>query len=161
MFNLTCRELINVRIVIHTANIIPGDWANMCQAVWQTPLLPLQKASASAKGTTASSAEGWTGIGSGHRFKRDLLSYLAAYGTKKTGSLVHQLGQFDFGAVRGALVASVPSRQKLQRGSASALSSQKKTLWGWPALRDTLAHIPVQREKKSHVVIQVSLSLRT
>ncbi|KAJ5758737.1 hypothetical protein N7520_005893 [Penicillium odoratum] len=137
------------QVVIHTANMIPQDWTNMTQAVWRSPLLPLL-----SPGTLPSSP-GNTPPGTGSRFKRDLLTYLRAYGPKKTGSLVQQLSRYDFGAVRAALVASVPSKQHL-----SGLDSGKATLWGWPALKDLMTHVPVRNIKKKnqtcHIVIQVS-----
>ncbi|KAL1976803.1 hypothetical protein VTN31DRAFT_3085 [Thermomyces dupontii] len=135
------------QIVIHTANMIPGDWANMCQAVWQSPLLPLES-------TTPHTNE-LPAFGTGARFKRDLLSYLEFYGQKRTGSLVQQLRKYDFSTVRAALIASVPSKQKL-----SGLDSNKSTLWGWPALRDIVKRIPIENSannhRKPHIVIQVS-----
>ncbi|KAL4897891.1 tyrosyl-DNA phosphodiesterase-domain-containing protein [Aspergillus ambiguus] len=138
------------QVIIHTANMIPGDWANMCQAVWQSPLLPLQNDSSAEPGHAA--------MGTGVRFKRDLLAYLAHYGTKKTGPLVDQLRRYEFGAVRAALVASVPSKQKFS----DAADSQRATLWGWPALRDVVRSIPLRADGRSkstatpHVVTQIS-----
>lgn len=115
--------------------MIPGDWANMCQAVWRSPLLPLQR-TPDVSGTCGTH-------GTGSRFKHDLLEYLNAYGRAKTQSLVKQLARFDFGSVRAALIASVPSKQAVD----------SKTRWGWLALRDILQHIPVGRD--SHIVTQV------
>lgn len=129
-----------------------GDWTSMTQAVWRSPLLPLQKSGSSSPQSNAA-------IGTGTRFKRDLLAYLKAYGPKKTGPLVQQLQRYDFGAIRAALVASVPSKQQF-----SSLDSDKGTLWGWPALRDLLGRIPTTRQtkedgghsnRKAHVVAQV------
>ena len=146
------------RVVIHTANMIPGDWMNMTQAVWRSPLLPLSNAS-------SSSSRGQGDVGPGGKFKRDLLSYLRAYGPKKTGSLVEQLEKYDFSAVRAALVASVPS--KLKMGGYDAM----KTRWGWLGLRDVLKSVPVspsstegdkkkkkkEEEGRPHIVAQVCL----
>lgn len=124
----------------------------MTQAVWQSPLLPLQKSKSSPSQSNAA-------LGTGRRFKRDLLAYLKAYGPKKTGALVQQLQAYDFGAIRAALVASVPSKQQF-----SSLDSDKATLWGWPALRDLLSRIPAAPHTKSesghsdgkaHIVAQV------
>lgn len=140
------------RVVIHTANMLLGDWANMTQAVWRSPLLPLQKSG-------ASSSQSNSPVGTGARFKRDLLAYLKAYGSKKTGTLVQKLQNYDFGAIRAALVASVPSKQQV-----SSLDSDKGTLWGWPALRDLLGRVPIARQikkdgahsgGKAHIVAQV------
>ncbi|KAF7595912.1 hypothetical protein BBP40_004405 [Aspergillus hancockii] len=136
------------QVVIHTANMIPGDWANMCQAVWRSPLLPLQR---------AGDREEDLALGSGARFKRDLLAYLNEYGPKKTGPLVDQLKKYDFGAIRAALVASVPSKQKINN-----LDSQRKTLWGWPALKDIVRHIPISQKRSEsatpHIVTQREIS---
>lgn len=137
-------------MVIHTANMLSGDWTNMTQAVWRSPLLPLQRPDSPSSNAQA-------GIGSSLRFKRDLLAYLNVYGTKKTGSLVQQLQRYDFGAVRAALIASVPSKQQT-----SNLDSDKSTVWGWPALKDLMSRVPVQRQHQTsasggngHIVIQV------
>lgn len=130
------------RVVIHTANMIAGDWANMCQAVWRSPLLPL----------CSNGSESESIATPGARFKRDLLSYLREYGPKKTGPLVAQLEKHDFSAVRAALVASVPSKQKIR----DSTDSTRKTLWGWLALRDVLRSVPIDRsEDRPHIVTQV------
>ncbi|KAJ6099975.1 hypothetical protein N7467_001510 [Penicillium canescens] len=138
------------QVVIHTANMIPMDWTNMTQAVWRSPLLPQNPSSA---------PETDSPIGSGSRFKRDLLAYLKAYGPSKTGPLVQQLETYDFEAVRAALVASVPSKQH-----ASDSNSDEGTLWGWLALKDLMSRIPIKNTnqdekespKKPHIVIQIS-----
>ncbi|OKL57096.1 hypothetical protein UA08_07558 [Talaromyces atroroseus] len=135
------------QVVIHTANILAGDWANMSQAVWRSPLLPL----ALTQHDLDAEVEVF---GTGDRFKRDLLAYLDFYGRKKTGVLVDQLRKHDFKTVRAALIASVPSREKLSRADSS-----KSTLWGWLALKDALRQIPlrnVSHGKFSHIIIQVS-----
>ncbi|KAJ5112527.1 hypothetical protein N7532_000572 [Penicillium argentinense] len=141
------------QIVIHTANMIPGDWAHMTQAAWRSPLLPLKKPGAPATPQKNSS------IGSGARFKRDILAYLKAYGPKKTGPLVQQLENYDFGTIRAALVASVPSKQRF-----SSLDSEKSTIWGWPALKDLMGRVPILQQikygksqsTKPHIVTQIS-----
>ena len=129
----------------------------MTQAVWRSPLLPLEQTKTSPRIQADS-----PNFGSGARFKRDLLAYLKAYGPSKTGSLVQQLNGFDFGAVRAALVASVPSRQH-----ASDSNSDEGTLWGWLALKDLTSRIPTlpQDDKpqkdnaaQPHIVIQVRTS---
>ncbi|EEP77386.1 conserved hypothetical protein [Uncinocarpus reesii 1704] len=138
------------QVVIHTANMIPGDWANMCQAVWKSPLLPLLSPNNDREPSITGE------IGSGPRFKRDLLAYLEAYGRKKTGPLVEQLKNYGFDGIRAALIASVPSRQRFP-----SLDSRKETIWGWPALQDVLRRIPIHKQqplqsKRSRIVIQIS-----
>jgi tyrosyl-DNA phosphodiesterase-1 len=131
--------------------MIHMDWTNMTQAVWCSPLLPLQKAN-----PAGSQADGK--IGSGARFKRDLLAYIKAYGPKKTGPLVQQLDSYDFSSIRAALIASVPSKKHV-----SDSSSEEDTLWGWPALKDLMNQIPIQQKnasQKPHIVIQVRIHLQ-
>ncbi|CRG86822.1 tyrosyl-DNA phosphodiesterase 1 [Talaromyces islandicus] len=139
------------QVIIHTANMIPGDWANMSQAVWRSSLLPLLRPTPAA---TSSTMQERFPLGSGEKFKRDLLAYLEFYGSKKTGSLVMHLKKHDFSSVRAALIASVPSREKI-----CTTDSKKSTLWGWPALRDTLRQIPLKStstDVEPHIVVQVS-----
>lgn len=134
-------------MVIHTANMIPGDWENMTQAVWVSPLLPLKDGIQNQSQSQSQTG----GVGSGARFKRDLLAYLNAYGPRKTGSLVSQLARYDFSGVRAALVASVPSKKKVNE-----MDSDREALWGWPSLKDTLRHVPAKsQEKTPHIVVQV------
>ncbi|KAL4979928.1 tyrosyl-DNA phosphodiesterase I [Aspergillus desertorum] len=140
------------QVVIHTANMLAGDWANMCQAVWRSPLLP----ATDNRGQKISSA-----FGTGARFKRDLLAYLKAYGAKKTGPLVKQLEKYDFSAVRAVLIASVPSKQKIDTSSNE--NGDGKTIWGWPALIAALRNIPMSETASAgstttvpHIVTQMS-----
>ncbi|KAK4938120.1 hypothetical protein LTR10_021360 [Elasticomyces elasticus] len=137
------------QVIIHTANMLHQDWTNMTQAAWQSPLLPKLKDKSEAS---------IGNIGSGSCFKYDLLAYLEAYGSK-VKPLREQLSKFDFSAIRGALIASVPSRMKdfsLAKG-VGELSEQK--LWGYPSLFRALKAITAQQAKqakRSHVVCQVS-----
>ena len=91
-------------------------------------------------------------MGSGARFKHDLLRYLKAYGSKLK-SLGEQLSKYDFSQVRAALIASVPSYQKG--------ADPPDEAWGHLALRNTVASIKEHRGvSKSfntpHLVCQVS-----
>ncbi|KAI9729759.1 MAG: hypothetical protein M1834_006710 [Cirrosporium novae-zelandiae] len=132
------------QVVIHTANMISQDWTNMTQAVWRSPLLPL---------SSIDHPEPSSLIGSGARFKRDLLAYLRVYGQKRTGPLANQLRKFDFSQVRAALVASTPSRQNLQ-----SIDPTEETLWGWPGLQNILKHVPAKGKSEANpqIVAQIS-----
>lgn len=132
--------------------MISGDWANMCQAVWRSPLLPLSNEKEKAK------IDVGAGCGTGARFKRDLVAYLEAYGPRKTGPLVEQLRKYDFGEIKAMLIGSIPSKQK----AGDILNSEKRTLWGWPAMKDILRNIPMECDQKdndtkqeAHIVVQV------
>ncbi|KAK3307539.1 tyrosyl-DNA phosphodiesterase I [Chaetomium strumarium] len=130
------------QIVIHTANMIVRDWTNMTQAVWLSPRLPLL--SAQRQGVVQ--AEGR--IGSGSKFKMDFLNYLRSYDTRRTTCkpLIEQLDRYDFSAIRGALIASVPGRHKF--------SDASPTRWGWAAMEQALQAVPISQA--SEIAIQIS-----
>ncbi len=132
------------QVVIMTANMLAQDW-RMCQAVWRSPLLPLKASS----DTPAPLAIGTPRIGTGARFKRDLLAYLGKY-EKRTKDLVAQLNDYDFGNVRAALIASTPCKVNVRSGD-----PEKEILWGWPALKRILGGIPTT-SSEPQIVIQVS-----
>jgi tyrosyl-DNA phosphodiesterase-1 len=130
------------QVIIHTANMILRDWSNMTQGVWESPRLPLlQSAELDVGGSSV--------IGSGVRFKFDLLNYLRAYDTRRRTckDLVDQLIRYDFSEVRGALVSSVPGRHKPGQNT--------ETRFGWPALRSALKQLAVQNNR-SDIVVQIS-----
>jgi tyrosyl-DNA phosphodiesterase-1 len=132
--------------------MIAGDWANMTQAVWRSPLLPLSSADSSRGGSNNTpTLIPWD---YGARFKRDILAYLKEYGVKKTGPLVDQLAMYDFSAIRAVLIASVPSKLKI--GNSGSSGSDERTIWGWPALRDALRHVPLRESDATpHIIAQV------
>lgn len=129
------------QIIIHTANLIPFDWANMTQGLWRSPLLPLQ--------TTPPTPSVNAPMGSGVKFKIDLINYLRAYDTRRTvcKSLTDQLVKYDFSEIRAALVASVPGKQ--------SLADDEKTRWGWAGLKEVLRSVPV-RDAKPEIAVQIS-----
>lgn len=131
------------QIIIHTANLIRRDWANLSQAVWRSPLLPL-------KSSEVPSMQQNPPMGSGPRFKIDFLNYLHAYDSKRIicKPLIEQLKKYDFSEIRGALVASVPGRY--------SVDSDVETKWGWQALRHVLNHVPVLKDGTPEIVLQVS-----
>ncbi|KAL9124949.1 MAG: hypothetical protein Q9217_005782 [Psora testacea] len=116
------------QVIITTGNFIERDW-RMSQAFWRSPLLPLQLQSENISSSIPR-------LGSGPRFKRDLLAYARSYGTKLV-DLRARLQQYDFSQVRGALVASTPGKQYLQ-----SLDRENETLWGLPGLKRILECIP-------------------
>ncbi|OCK85976.1 tyrosyl-DNA phosphodiesterase 1 [Lepidopterella palustris CBS 459.81] len=138
------------QVIIHTANMISKDWANMTQAIWRSPLLPLSPPHQTPTASEPKPAP----IGSGHRFKTDLLRYLDAYGNRLR-ALVVQLTHYDFASVRAALIASTPSRQR-----PAAATPTTQTSWGWLGLGEILSGIPVspssEHESPPNIVMQVS-----
>lgn len=132
------------QVIIHTANMIARDWTNMTQAVWKSPPLPLLS-------TESESHHGQRhAVGSGQRFKIDLLNYLKAYSRRRPvcQTLVEKLSKYDFSTIRAALVASVPGRHAMY-------DETEETKWGWAALKQALQNVPVQ-EGGSDITVQIS-----
>lgn len=132
------------QVFILTANMVAGDW-RMCQAVWRSPLLPIQVDPDESVPPGTSSVP----VRCGSWFKRDLIAYLRKY-EARTKDLVSQLSQFDFSSVRAALIASAPGKQNL-----TARDLNAETLWGWQALQNVLSCVP-STSCQPHIVIQVS-----
>ena len=121
------------------------DW-KMSQAVWRSPLLsllewPFERVRSSSSLPT---------IGTGARFKNDLIAYLKQYGSRLR-ELINQLEAYCFDDVKAALIASVPGRQNL-----TGIDPEQETLWGWPGLRNVLRRIRPTSKSKPHIVMQVS-----
>lgn len=133
------------QIIIHTANMISKDWTNMTNGVWQSPRLPLLPRTA----VTADPAPSDHQMGSGERFKADLLSYLRFYDRERRTckALSDRLMTYDFASVCAALIASVPGTH--------AAHDLSQTSWGWSALKRCLRQIPCI-DGQSEVVVQVS-----
>jgi tyrosyl-DNA phosphodiesterase-1 len=151
------------QVIIHTANMIDRDWTNMTQAVWASPPLPLlsqRSPPGSSIGffeDTPSSQPNATGvhpIGSGERFKVDLLRYLDAY-EKRLKPLITQLKDYDFSSVRAAFIGSAPSRQK-----PAAATPARATSFGWLGLQEILSCVPIAKSKDDasppHIITQIS-----
>ncbi|KAI0099018.1 tyrosyl-DNA phosphodiesterase [Nemania sp. FL0031] len=131
------------QVIIHTANMIAKDWTNMTNGAWISPLLPKLQSSPEVP-------EPHGTVGSGSRFKFDLLSYLRAYNKVRNvcKPLVEDLAKYDFSAVRGALVASVPGKHDVDQ-------EPEATRWGWLGLKEALKSVPVQAGP-SDIVVQIS-----
>ncbi|PVI04489.1 phospholipase D/nuclease, partial [Periconia macrospinosa] len=146
------RRDASAQVIIHTANMIPRDWGNMTQAVWQSPLLPLQTDNTSSQKMAQSMNESHP-LGSGERFNVDLMRYLDAYG-KRLSALMERLGKYDFSSIRAAFIASAPSKQ-----DPNMAKPARRTSFGWLGLKEILSHIPVRTgdgKGKPNIVIQIS-----
>jgi len=122
-------------------------------------MLPLLSVPAAQQGK---GSEEQPRIGSGEKFKIDLLNYLRSYSRQTCNNIIAKLTRYDFSAVRGALIASVPGRHVLSDSG----GSNSTTRWGWPAMKHTLenavpVHVPLgggkdDKKKKSQIAIQIS-----
>lgn len=132
------------QVVIHTANMIAKDWTNMTNAVWRSPKLPRlgEQDALLQQGQQLP-------VGSGTRFKVDLLAYLAQYELYRPTckELADRLVNFDFSSIRAAFIASVPGRHNFRNAKSPA--------WGWTALQRCLGRVPVERGQ-SQIVVQIS-----
>ncbi|EWG45295.1 tyrosyl-DNA phosphodiesterase 1 [Fusarium verticillioides 7600] len=133
------------QVIIHTANMIPKDWTNMTNGVWKSPLLPKLSGAQNVQASPEDQS-----VGSGQRFKIDLLNYLKAYDRRKIicKPLTDKLTQHDFSSIKAALVASVPGKHDSR--------DMSETSWGWAALKRCLQHVPCQDHGDSDIVVQVS-----
>lgn len=130
------------QVIIHTANMISKDWTNMTNGVFQTPPLP--------RLSQREPLDADMSIGSGLKFKADLLGYLRAYNTRRPvcKAMVNELEKYDFSAIRGALIASVPGKHDVN-------DDPSKTRWGWAGVKHALRSVPIQAGK-SDIVVQIS-----
>jgi tyrosyl-DNA phosphodiesterase-1 len=136
------------QLVIHTANMIRQDWTNLTQAVWRSPLLPLS--------TLDHDATPHAPIGSGARFKQELVNYLEAYKDKYrdiTRPLIDKVKKYDFSSIKAALVASVPGKQRLGNNAIR----RGQSLWGWLGLKQALENVSTTGQAdKAQINMQVS-----
>lgn len=126
----------------------------MTQAVWCSPLLPLCKSGVTCEPTSMADHITFS-IGSGERFKIDLIRYFKAYG-KRLSNMTDQLTGYDFTAIRAAFIGSAPSRQK-----PAAARPSEQTSFGWLGLQEILSIVPIpttaaEAQSRPHVVMQVS-----
>ena len=119
----------------------------MSQAFWCSPLLPSLNAQDDNDMAIPSNLPA---LGSGKRFKHDLLAYIRSYGSRLS-DLTAQIQRYDFSSVKGALVASVPGKQNLR-----SIDQGRENLWGLPALKRALSQVPSPGNGTPHIVTQVS-----
>ncbi|CAG0899423.1 unnamed protein product [Darwinula stevensoni] len=99
MMLLQYRE--GLRVVVHTANLIPMDWANRTQGIWMSPIFPRIKGDARMVDTDSVTA-----------FKKDLLKYLSSYRLQCLDPWLQEINSHDFSDARVYLIASVPGRHE-------------------------------------------------
>jgi tyrosyl-DNA phosphodiesterase-1 len=126
----------------------------MTQGAWLSPMLPTL--SANLPHVSGEFQINEHAIGTGERFKADLLVYLQAYESRCV-SLRNELAHFDFSSIRGALVSSTPSRVELAKAK-----PKQFTAFGWVGLQQVLKAIPPRKTSQSephasdNVILQVS-----
>jgi len=138
------RQDKTLQIVIHTAALLAAHWSNMTQVLWMSPRLPECPHPAPEP-----SGQALPPLGTGQRFKCDLVNYLKAY--KCPGWSVLPIcavvARFSFDEVKAVLIASVP-------GTYKADSDGVSTSWGWAAMKETLKQVPVTTGSHPEIVAQ-------
>lgn len=140
------------RIIIHTSNMIAFDWTNMTQAVWCSPLLPLNSTHVESAISIAA-----TDSNIGGAFKNAILLYFAKYDKSRTGGLIEGLRKYSFYGIKAVFIGSVP-------GTFQVDARGKGDTWGWMALKRIMGNIPVLRDDSrvqnegdlGRIVVQVS-----
>lgn len=87
-----------LRVIIHTANLVDGDWRQKTQGVWMSPLFPKLSTKESAAGDSST------------HFKQDLVEYLTAYRQKSLDEWISTIQQSDMSAAKVVLIGSIPGR---------------------------------------------------
>ena len=87
-----------LHFVVHTANLVRGDWGLKTQGIWISPLLELKQSEMVSS-----------------EFENTLVDYLSCYGNV-TKFLQSQVRRFDFGPCRAHLIPSVPGRHVTGEG---------------------------------------------
>ena len=87
----------SLRVIVHTANLVPSDWENRTQGLWVSPPCPRL-----SQGAGAGAGESPAG------FRASLLRYLRSYKLPCLARFLSAVHKADFSSVSVALLASVP-----------------------------------------------------
>ncbi|KAK8749254.1 hypothetical protein OTU49_015760, partial [Cherax quadricarinatus] len=110
-----------LRVVVHTANLVPDDWYEKTQGFWVSPIFPLLE-------------NGKSGLLDGEsptRFKRDLVEYLLSYKAPDLVRWTHIIMKYDFSSCNVVFVGSTPGYH----------TGEDKDRWG---------HMKVRRAIRQH-----------
>eukprot|EP00118_Oscarella_pearsei_P011910 m.83681 g.83681 ORF g.83681 m.83681 type:complete len:474 (+) comp36365_c0_seq2:231-1652(+) len=81
---------VGIRVVVHTANLIPRDWSQKTQGVWMSPIFPKGKESS--------------------QFQTDLIAYLSAYRHPGLSEWIALIKEHDMSSAKVHIIASVPGK---------------------------------------------------
>jgi len=90
-----------VRVVVHTANLVPGDWENRTQGLWVSDKCPKMTGSNTSKGGDSKTL-----------FKSALLRYLRYYEVSAVHQFISAVEAADMSGINVAFVSSVPGSHK-------------------------------------------------
>ncbi|KAI8930700.1 hypothetical protein NX059_012309 [Plenodomus lindquistii] len=125
-----------MRVVVHTASLLPHGYDNVSQEVWTSPLLPLVARSKQRKLEQHM-------FGMGDRFQAGI--WLSGF---RITNLRASIQQHDFTAIHAASVSSTPAHWGI-------------TSFGWPGLESVLMQVPLEQpstplQGPPQIVVQVS-----
>lgn len=89
----------SLRIIIHTSNIIEGDWLHKTQAMWVSPKLVIKD-----------SIKNENDILEKYNFKKSICDYLKGYNEKKLDNLINSLSKYDYNPCKVILIGSIPGK---------------------------------------------------
>lgn len=110
-----------LRVVIHTANLVPDDWEEKTQGYWVSPVFP------ELGDDKSSLLDGESPT----RFKRDLVEYILSYKAPDLTRWSHILKKYDFSSCNMVFVGSTPGYHM----------GEQKDKWG---------HMKVRRMIRQH-----------
>ncbi|XP_068238033.1 probable tyrosyl-DNA phosphodiesterase [Palaemon carinicauda] len=110
-----------LRVVIHTANLVPDDWEEKTQGYWVSPLFP------ELGDDKSSLLDGESPT----RFKRDLVEYILSYKAPDLTRWSHILKKYDFSSCNMVFIGSTPGYHV----------GEQKDRWG---------HMKVRRMMRQH-----------
>ncbi|XP_067119968.1 tyrosyl-DNA phosphodiesterase 1 [Centruroides vittatus] len=107
-----------LRVVIHTSNLIEGDWFQKTQGMWVSPIFPKLEEPSVTIGESPT------------EFKRDLIDYLTVYDDSSLNEWIQTVKYHDLSAAKVFLIGSVPGRHV----------GSRKTMFGHLKLRKILTN---------------------
>jgi len=128
-----------MQVIIHTANLIPGDWCYKTQAVWTSPFL-------------SKKTEEYIKSGKECDFEKQLCNYIRYYNLPVLNRLAERVSLFNFEECKAILIPSVPG---IHRGN-------ELNKWGHLQLKEVLnAKFKMKNDKKnekreSYIISQMS-----
>jgi len=128
-----------MQVVIHTANLVPGDWYFKTQAVWTSPFL-------------SKKTDEYIKSGRECEFEKELCKYIRYYNIPVLNRLAERVSLYNFEECKAILISSVPG---IHRG-------KELNNWGHLQLRNILntkyqmKFNTSEIKKESYIIAQMS-----
>ncbi|XP_045608059.1 probable tyrosyl-DNA phosphodiesterase [Procambarus clarkii] len=125
-----------LRVVVHTANLVPDDWYEKTQGFWVSPVFPVLE-------------NGKSGLLDGEsptRFKRDLIEYLLSYKAPDLTRWSNIIKKYDFSSCNVVFVGSTPGYH----------IGEYKDRWGHMKVRRIIRQHASTWKSSSPIIVQCS-----